>query len=262
VNHDMNSIFTGSATPLSPEGLDHVLTLLEVGAAEIWTVLAVETHGCGFLADRRPLILFERHIFHRLTAGVHDTAFPSISAPQPGGYLGGSREYDRLEQALALDRQAALDSASWGIGQIMGFNAPSAGYDSAEGMVTAMKEQEDAQILAMARFLKSQNLAASLAAHDWSAFARAYNGPNYRLNSYDTRLAGFFAHFSAGMLPNLTVRAAQVLLLFLGFDPGTIDGVLGRRTRNAAQMFREANGLGDSDAVDDDLVAALSAALA
>jgi hypothetical protein len=34
---------------------------------------------------------------------------------------------------MALDEQAALRSASWGIGQIMGFNAKEAGFADGNG---------------------------------------------------------------------------------------------------------------------------------
>ena len=61
--------FQGSGDPLSNNGFTAVAASLNVNAPEIWTVLAVETSGCGYLPDSRPQILFERHIFHKLTLG-------------------------------------------------------------------------------------------------------------------------------------------------------------------------------------------------
>ncbi len=116
---------------------------------------------------------------------------PDISNPAPGGYgQGGAAQYDRLERAQLLDRGAALRSASWGIGQVMGFNAASAGYASVEEMVTAMRESENEQLLAMAGEIAETGLDRALGAHDWPTFARGYNGPGYAKNRYDTRLAG------------------------------------------------------------------------
>src|ERR1700704_4436712 len=109
--------FVGTAVPISNPGFDRVQALLRVGAAELWTVLTVETHGYGFLPDRRPLILFERHIFHRQTNGEYDDTNPGVSANTAGGYIGGADEYYRLAEAVALNRTAALNSTSWGIGQ-------------------------------------------------------------------------------------------------------------------------------------------------
>lgn len=256
----MTRSFAGLAAPLSQQGLDRVLEQLGIEPADIWTVLAVETKGCGFLGDRRPLILFERHVFHRRTNGAFDAAHPSISASAAGGYLGGAREYLRLDEAIGLDRAAALESASWGIGQVMGFNARAAGFDDAESMVAAMIDREDAQVAAMAGFLRSAGLHAPLARHDWAAFARGYNGADFAKNQYDKRLAAAFAAFSRGPLPDLTVRQVQVLLMFLGIDSGAIDGVAGKRTRSGIRAFREQTGLLPSDQIDDRLVAGLLAA--
>jgi hypothetical protein len=253
--------FTGSAFPLSTEGLNEACDLLTVGPAAIWTVLAVETHGCGFLPDRRPLILFERHIFHRNTGGIHSITDPQISSSKPGGYLGGMAEYDRLQRAIALDRTAALDSASWGIGQVMGFNAGLAGFESAEAMVTSMVQTEDSQLRAMVNFLKARDLDRALMRSDWVAFARGYNGKDFAKNHYDARLAASFGKFSTGELPDLTVRQVQVLLTFLGMHPGTIDGVIGKRTRSAIAEFRDQAGLDGPDDIDDHLISALRSRL-
>jgi hypothetical protein len=109
--------FVGSSLALSKNGFATVATSLTVKAPEVWAVLAVETSGCGFLADRRPEILFERHCFHRLTKGRFDDG--DISDPQPGGYgAGGAHQYDRLARAIAKDRTAALQSTSWGLAWI------------------------------------------------------------------------------------------------------------------------------------------------
>ena len=253
--------FVGAATPISQQGLDQATQVLGVGAAEIWTVLTVETNGFGYLQDRRPAILYERHLFHRQTAGRFD-ADPSISSPIPGGYLGGAREFDRLSRAIALDPHAALNSTSWGIGQILGSNSAAAGFPSVEAMVDAMVQAEDNQLVAMAKFARSTGLDKALAAHNWAGFARGYNGPDFAKNQYDVRLTGFFQKFAAGPLPDVRIRQAQALLTYLGIDPNGIDGVIGKRTRDAVVQFRTANGLGTSDEIDDALIAALSAKVA
>ena len=251
--------FAGAGLPLSDDGFARVLDILGVDAAEVWTVLSVETKGFGYLPDRRPLILFERHIFSKQTGGAFDTTNPDISSPKPGGYAGGAEEYERLAAAIALNRHAALNSTSWGIGQVMGFNSNLAGYDPVEAMVDAMVHDEDAQLACMANFVKAEGLHQPLQNHNWARFARGYNGTDFAKNQYDTRLASYYQKFAAGPLPDLQVRQAQALLTFLGIDPNGVDGIAGKRTRSAVAQFREQNGLGDSDEIDDDLIAALRA---
>ncbi len=226
--------FKGAAEPLSQAGLSAALDILGTTPAAIWSVVAVETSGCGFLPDRRPKILFERHIFHQQTAGQFDAIAPDLSNPTAGGYgLPGAPQYDRLTRAIALDQNAALRSTSWGLGQIMGFNATQAGFADAVSMVTAMAQSEDSHVSAMANFIKKSGIDAALRNGSWNDFAAAYNGPKYQQNQYGQKLAQYFQQYTNGPIPDLAVRAAQVLLMYLGIDPGPIDGMLGQATRNA-----------------------------
>lgn len=249
--------FTGKSLAITSNGFAEAANDLGVKAPEIWTVLAVETSGCGFLPDRRPPILYERHIFHRLTGGRFDDG--DISDPSPGGYgPAGAHQYDRLASAIARDRNAALQSASWGLAQVMGMNFRLAGFNGVEDMVSALCDSEDSQLLAFAAFLKSSRLDNSLRIHDWTSLARGYNGPNFAANQYDTKLRGEFQKFSTGPLPDITTRAAQLYLTFRGFHPGPVDGVAGSRTRDALSQFQQANGLPVTGIADDATLTALT----
>jgi hypothetical protein len=237
--------FTGNSYAMTSEGLAAVASELGVKAPEIWAVFTVETSGCGFLPDRRPPILYERHIFSRLTGGRFDDG--DISAPNRGGYgAGGAAQYDRIARALLLDRNAALQSASWGLGQIMGMNHRAAGFANIEPMTTAMCDSEDAQLQAFAEFLKASKLDGALRIHDWTSLARGYNGPSYAENQYDVRLRGEFQKYLVGALPDVNVRAAQLYLTFRGYHPGPVDGVAGSLTRSALREFQKAAELPES----------------
>jgi hypothetical protein len=252
--------FQGSAFGLSSDGLARVSSDLGVHVPEIWTVLAVETSGCGFLPDRRPQILYERHIFHRLTGGRFDDG--DISDAIPGGYgPRGAPQYERLDKAIAQDRAHALQSTSWGIGQIMGENYALAGFESVDAMVVAMSQSEDAQVTAMGTFLINSHLESSLRAHDWTSFASGYNGRNYAVNRYDVRLNGEFRKYSTGVLPDLNVRSAQLYLTYLGFHPGPVDGIAGVETLAAFDEFAGKQQIPFSGIIDADAVKTLVAAL-
>ena len=106
--------FQGAGAPATREGIHTVLDKLNVKLPQLLAVVTVETSGCGCFADRRPAILFERHIFSKQTGGRFDGQHPDISNRTPGGYTHGSGEYNRLARAVELDRPAALKSASWG----------------------------------------------------------------------------------------------------------------------------------------------------
>ena len=252
--------FVGSGTPLSQGGVDAFGATTATGADEMWSVLAVETSGCGFLPNRRPKILFERHVFHALTGGIYDVSNPDISQSSAGGYgAGGAHQYDRLAEAIGLDQDNALKSASWGLGQIMGTNFSSAGYADIETMVTAMVAGEDDQLEAMANFLVKNKLAAKLAAHDWAGLAQGYNGPDYAANNYDGKLQHFYSIYAGGARPDITVRQAQLLLTYKNFNPGGVDGIMGPNTANAIKQFQAQAGLPQTGQPDPATIAALSA---
>lgn len=253
----MADTFIGTAFPLDEPGWQAVLEVLGTGAAELWSVLNVETKGFGYLSDRRPQILYERHIFSKRTNRKFDASNPDISNSKPGGYgATGGHQYDRLQAAITLNRAAALESASWGVGQLMGFNCGLAGFDDVETMVTAMMASENDQLLAMGRWIVKNNLHKPLAQHDWAGFARGYNGANFAINQYDKKLASAFAKFSA-KLPDLLVRQVQVYLTYLGFNAGGIDGLQGPTTFKALNAFQAANDLPVLNTIDDATIASL-----
>ncbi|HKQ78275.1 MAG TPA: N-acetylmuramidase domain-containing protein [Blastocatellia bacterium] len=254
----MTQEFKGAALPLDQDGVGEITEHLQIGTAELWAVLTVETRGFGFLPDRRPLILFERHIFSRETESTFDNAHPDISNRSAGGYgRGGAAQYDRLARAIQLDRRAALRSASWGLGQVMGFNAAPAGFADVEEMTKKMVASENAQLMGMANFIRHIRADSALRRHDWTTFARRYNGADFARNRYDIRLATAFSRHNAGFLPDLIIRAAQAYLTYLGFDPGPVDGLLGRLTRSAWREFQERQELPPNDEIDEEAVATL-----
>jgi len=241
--------FQAQGRPFDRDGMQRTCDLLGVSQPEVWAVLTVETKGFGFLPDRRPQILFERHIFHKLTNGRHDAGNAEVSNASAGGYIGGAGEYPRLEKAMALDRDAALQSASWGVGQVMGFNHGIAGFPSVSELVDAMVEDENAQLLAVASFIKNTKLSGALQRQDWRAFAAGYNGADFAKNHYDTKLAEAHIKYKKD-LPNLSLRVAQAALTYLRLDPGPVDGVIGQRTRAALTAYQQRATLPQTGALD------------
>jgi hypothetical protein len=184
-----------SANPaaLTDDDIAAAATTLGCDPAAVRAVSAVEAPRGGFLPapDRRPVILFESHAFHWATGGRFDASHPGISthAWVHNYGPGGAHQYERLDEAIALDRAAALKSASWGKYQIMGGNFYEAGYDTVEAFVADMAECERYQLDAFVCFLQNTGIDAALRAHDWAAFARRYNGPG-QVAAYAARIVG------------------------------------------------------------------------
>lgn len=263
--------FTGLAAPLSPSGLQFAADLLGIDLPTLWAVASVETLGCGFFQSGRPQILFERHVFSEHTNHRFDADHPQLSNLVPGGYNDPtSDQYARLEAAMALDAgnlqeeatiTAALESASWGIGQVMGFNAQAAVGADVSTMIATFMQGEDAQLQGAANFIQPRDkLVAALQAQDWAAFARGYNGSAFAQRRYDVKLRLAHSRYSIGALPDLHVRAIQLgLMLRQKLQPSQVDGLFGHITQTAVLAFQQDEGLPLSGKPDDATVAALIA---
>ena len=60
-----------------------------------------------------------------------------------------------------------------------------------------MHDSEAAQLEAFVNFILSQKLDDEMRERRWADFARKYNGPGYRANRYDEKLASAFKKFSS-----------------------------------------------------------------
>lgn len=172
--------------------------------AGLKAVVEVEASGKGFIGDV-PKILYEPHIMHRLlTKKNYITirnnfmkAHPNLCYPRWGTYKYGAEsiQHRRLEIASQFNRDTALESCSWGLGQVMGFHWKSLGYESLQAFINDMYESEAKQLEAMIRFIKVNGLLLALKNKDWVKFARGYNGSGYAKNKYHIKLANAYAKY-------------------------------------------------------------------
>lgn len=208
-------------TELTAQDFADAARILGCSVAQIRAVFEVEAQGAGWFTDVRgaileldgpggfldgphlPKILFEAHVFDRETKGRYRATHPNISSAawNRALYIGGQGEYERLHRAMALDRRAALRSASWGAAQIMGFNHKLAGFDTVEAFVDAMKTGSRAHLMAFVAYIQNSGLTNALrqiTTYHASAvpFARGHNGPGYAANEYHVRIARAFAKWS------------------------------------------------------------------
>ena len=173
--------------------------------AALRAVIDVEVgNRSGFNADGTPTILFEPHILWRELGNVFYITkrkqladlFPDICSQKWDKSLYNIRpQHQKLYVASVLHWEAAHKSASYGIGQVMGFNYKSLGYPTLKQFVDDMHESEAKQLEAMIRFITVNNLKGALIRKDWAAFAEGYNGSGYRANKYDDKLAAAYRKY-------------------------------------------------------------------
>jgi hypothetical protein len=171
--------------------------------AAIKAVDSVESNGGGMIAGR-PVILFEPHIFWKelrerkidptkFTATHGDILYPVWgSKPYPKGQ---DAQHARLERAVRINREAALESCSWGRYQIMGFNHKLVGSPTIQDFINRIYKGDAEHLTMFVQYIKAVKLDDELQNLDWKGFARGYNGPSYTKNQYDIKLKRAYDRF-------------------------------------------------------------------
>lgn len=211
-DHDLTGTLP-AANPNAPRlsEPDFVAAAARIGAevAAVQAVAQVEAGGrVGFGADGRPVIRYELHVFHGRTGGTYDRTHPHLSQPTLAAgnryHTGGQgNEWSLMYGAMILRDGAgrrrtseAWQSASWGMFQVMGFNY-TVDWANIDTFVNDMFTSEAQHLRAFLGYVRTNHLENTLVNHDWAAFARAYNGPDYAVNNYDTNIGNAFTAIQA-----------------------------------------------------------------
>lgn len=258
-------------TPITSDEICKVAAEFGMEPAALLAVAEVESGGRVFaVVDGRqePLIRFEGHYFDRRLSGeaLAVARAAGLSSPSAGAVANPASQAARwrmLERAAAIDRKAAYESISWGLGQVMGAHWAWLGFADIEALVAEARAGAAGQARLMARFIGKAGLAEALRKRDWNAFARGYNGPGYRRNAYHTKLAAAYRKHTAGRGGVATVPTAassavgadlrkgaageavadlQRQLSALGY-PLAADGIFGRDTEATLRAFQRDQGL-------------------
>lgn len=197
---------------LSLAALTKAAAVLGCNLASILAIDEVESAGAGFDRQGRVKILFEPHVFHRLTGGAFGATHPDLSYPdwKPKAPSYKRDQHQVLAQARALVPlpgqhkpddvdAAAVMSCSWGRYQLMGEGFRACGFNTVAAFERAMLEDEGQHLAGFVSYIRAKPSAhKALLARNWSAFARAYNGPGYLKHGYHTRLdAAYQKHLVA-----------------------------------------------------------------
>ncbi|WP_279482230.1 N-acetylmuramidase domain-containing protein [Aureimonas sp. SK2] len=247
--------------------VDRLAERHSVPVAHVRAVVDVESGGKAFteVTDRFgrkllwPLCRFEGHLFYRFLSGdQRDRAVRQGLASSKTEAKGGIKNpksqqarYDLWRRACEIDEDAATAACSWGVGQVLGSHWRVFGLKSPQDILAKATAGLEGQLELIFDYCAAFGLVDELQRGDWTAFARGYNGPAYRQNKYDTKLAAAAEKYgadtpevSAGMLrmgsSGARVRELQRLLNRTGARL-KVDGDFGPNVKRAVVAYQKAH---------------------
>lgn len=151
-------------------------------------IVEVESAGKGFDEKTGKLIIqFEPGWFKRKYANWRAKStgyawFTNKVEKQPG-------EWKAFNSAFAIDKNAAMESTSVGLMQVMGFHYKRLGFRTVGEMWDFAKVSEENQLILGVKFIQTdRTLLQAVKTKNWPTVARIYNGSGYRKFKYDDRL--------------------------------------------------------------------------
>ena len=246
-----------------------------------WVAALIDKESNGIVLndvddEKCPTVRFEGHYFDaRLTGAARDKARAAgLAASKAGKIKNPKSQADRwhklIAPAAAIDADAAYESVSWGVGQVMGAHWKKLGFASVGELVKAAMSGLAGQVDLMMRYLKAFELLDELRRGDALGLARGYNGPanarayatdlQERANTYGADSASLTA--VSGMLRQgmrgAAVRDLQALLTRAGSYTARIDGDFGPTTKAAVRTFQRRSGLTDDGVAGPETMRALA----
>lgn len=158
-------------------------TKFKLPISSVKAIDEVESSGRGFCpTTKRIMIQFEPHWFKRftrLTKGLWVSNKVDVQ----------SREWQAFNNAFSLNPEKAMKSTSIGRMQVMGFHYKRLGFKTVGAMWDYAKKCEANQLWLGLKFIQTdKRLYTALLAKDWKTVARLYNGQNYYIKGYHTKL--------------------------------------------------------------------------
>lgn len=144
------------------------------------TIVRFENHWLWKLWGKKSkanTALFNDHFtFQKGSTWLGHRWRPDAKGQWQGFHGNQAEEWRVLQFAAGLAGDVAYECASFGAGQIMGYNHAQVGYTSGKQMADAFNPSERAQVTGIFEFIRANKLAAAINRGDYLTLATLYNG--------------------------------------------------------------------------------------
>lgn len=199
VHLDAPSIITQSGKMIRKKGkellteeITEIANTLKISPDVFLALIKTETKQKSFLPDGRPSIIFQGHRFWKELQKRNIDPLPLAEKYPEIIYQNynrkfireGEKEYDRLEKAKAIHKEAAYLSTQWGMFALSGNNFKEFGFNSVNEMVHHFYKTENEQLTAFVNLLKSKQAIDDIRKSDWMAYGKKIHGKNFNVEKF------------------------------------------------------------------------------
>jgi hypothetical protein len=169
---------------LTKQQITDLATKYGLSYASLKAIVEVESGGIGFANDTGKIIIqFEPSWFKR------KSPYTPSGLWSQNGVERQSKEWIAFNDAFAKNPNAAMQSTSIGLMQVMGFHFGELGFKTVGAMWDFAKKSEANQLELGLKFIKSDSkMYNGLKNNDFAIFAYHYNGEQYKKFNYDNRI--------------------------------------------------------------------------
>ena len=186
------------AAPFSRQEIAQAATLHGMDECSLRAIVAVEAET-PLLKSKKPSIIFEGDVFWKelakrkidpkpLEAKHSDLLHKDWTAKH---YQLGEKEYERLNRAAAINRDAAYCATRWGAFFIPGYAYKLCGFSDVASFAAAQNTTLG-QLQSFIMYLKGKNLFTAAATQKWDDFVTGYHGQKAKEGGYDRKLAAAY----------------------------------------------------------------------
>lgn len=159
---------------LTKQELQGLAESIGIEYAALMAFISVESGGQGFI-NGRLVIQFEPAWFRKKAPFAPSGLWSTNKVENQ------DKEYKAFSNAFSLDKNAAMQSTSIGVGQIMGFHYARLGFKTVDEMWDAFKIGEYQQVKGIVKFINTDpKLLKAIKEKNWHLVATYYNGGGYK----------------------------------------------------------------------------------
>jgi|GEM_PF-99344 len=172
--------------------IEEAAKLIKADIKTLKALILTEAKNKSFYQDGKPGIVFQGHRFWKelkkrniepetLQAKYPDVVYPNYNKKH---IRNNEKEYERLEKAKAINKEAAYMATQWGMFKISGHHFKECGFTTVNEMVHNFYKTENEQLKALISFYQSKNITDDIRSQNWEMYGKKAHGKTFNYDKF------------------------------------------------------------------------------